>query len=171
MTRRSLVLLLTLATLAVASGAPAALITLNTPAPDAPVPAPRFEGDPAWPKPLPNRWIMGQAAGVAVDRQDHVWVIQRPRTRAPASPVIELDGDGNLVQAWGGPGQAYAWPASEHGIYVDHQNNVWLASSPSAPRTSWATTPTRGTSTAPPTWWWIHRRTSCTWPTATATIA
>ena len=32
--------------------------------------APRFEVDPAWPKPLPNDWIMGQAAGVAVDAQD-----------------------------------------------------------------------------------------------------
>ena len=42
--------------------------------------APRFEVDPAWPKPLPNRWLMGQAAGVAVDRRDHVWVVQRPRT-------------------------------------------------------------------------------------------
>src|SRR5919197_1274103 len=43
-------------------------------------PAPRFEVDAAWPKPLPNNWLMGQAAGVAVDRRDHVWVIQRPKT-------------------------------------------------------------------------------------------
>src|SRR2546426_4140350 len=28
----------------------------------------------------PNQWLMGQASGVAVDRQDHIWVIQRPRT-------------------------------------------------------------------------------------------
>ena len=41
---------------------------------------PTFQVDPAWPKTLPNDWIMGQAAGVAVDAQDHVWVIQRPRT-------------------------------------------------------------------------------------------
>ena len=27
--------------------------------------APRFEVDAAWPKPLPHRWLMGQAAGVA----------------------------------------------------------------------------------------------------------
>jgi hypothetical protein len=38
---------------------------------------PRFEVDPFWPKPLPNRWLMGQAAGVSVDRQDHIWVVQR----------------------------------------------------------------------------------------------
>ena len=27
--------------------------------------APVFEADPFWPKPLPNDWLMGQAAGVA----------------------------------------------------------------------------------------------------------
>ena len=42
--------------------------------------APKFQVDARWPKPLPNNWIMGQAAGVAVDAQDHVWVVQRPRT-------------------------------------------------------------------------------------------
>ncbi len=51
---------------------------------------PRFQVDAGWPKPLPNDWIMGQAAGVAVDAQDHVWVIQRPahayRRREGANP-------------------------------------------------------------------------------------
>src|ERR1043166_2496416 len=42
--------------------------------------APRVEVDPFWPKPLPNNWLMGQAAGVATDRHDHVWVIQRPKS-------------------------------------------------------------------------------------------
>jgi hypothetical protein len=41
---------------------------------------PKFEVDAAWPKALPNNWLMGQAAGVAVDAQDHIWVIQRPKT-------------------------------------------------------------------------------------------
>ena len=41
---------------------------------------PKFQVDAAWPKPLPNGWIMGQAAGVAVDAQDHIWVVQRPKT-------------------------------------------------------------------------------------------
>lgn len=75
MSRRSLVLVLTAATLATASAATAAWMTVNTVAGDAPAPPPRFEVDPAWPKPLPNRWLMGQAAGVAVDRHDHVWVV------------------------------------------------------------------------------------------------
>src|SRR2546430_15178087 len=42
--------------------------------------APRVEVDPFWPKPLPNNGLMGQAAGVATDRHDHVWVIQRPKS-------------------------------------------------------------------------------------------
>ena len=41
---------------------------------------PKFQVDASWPKTLPNNWIMGQAAGVAVDAQEHIWVIQRPRT-------------------------------------------------------------------------------------------
>ena len=41
---------------------------------------PRFEVDPSWPKPLPNNWIVGEVAGIAVDAQDHIWVLQRSRT-------------------------------------------------------------------------------------------
>ena len=41
------------------------------------VQAPRFEVDPLWPKPLPNKWILGQTIGVSVDAQDHVWIIHR----------------------------------------------------------------------------------------------
>jgi DNA-binding beta-propeller fold protein YncE len=105
---------------------------------------PKFQVDAAWPKTLPNNWIMGQAAGVAVDAQDHVWVVQRPRTLTddekaasfspprtkccvPAPPVMEFDADGKLLQAWGGPGQGYDWPQNEHGIHVDHKGFVWLA--------------------------------------------
>ena len=89
-------------------------------------PVPQFRVAPGWPKPLPNRWLMGQAAGVAVDAQDHVWVIQRPRCCVPAPPVLEFDPAGNLLQAWGGPGQGYDWPAMEHGIFVDYQSHVWI---------------------------------------------
>ena len=105
--------------------------------------APRFEVNPSWPKTLPNNWIMGQAAGVAVDAQDHVWVIQRPRSLTddekaaslnpprtkccvPAPPVMEFDTDGKLIRAWGGPGQGYDWPENEHGINIDPKGFVWI---------------------------------------------
>src|SRR5579871_4063866 len=105
--------------------------------------APRFEVDPLWPKPLPNHWILGQTIGVSVDAQDHVWIIHRagslepgevhattsPKTAqccAPAPPVLEFDADGTLIGHWGGPGQGYDWPDSNHGITVDYKGNVWI---------------------------------------------
>jgi len=107
-------------------------LTVASPAPEGP---PQFRVDPAWPKPLPNHWIVGAVAGVAVDARDHVWITHRPSTLQPnetrsiwraAPPVLEFDEDGTLVSSWGGPGSGYEWPQLEHGIYVDHQNNVWL---------------------------------------------
>ena len=44
-----------------------------------------------------------------------------------APPVLVYDQAGALVKSWGGPGQGYDWPQSNHGITVDHQGNVWLA--------------------------------------------
>src|SRR3954454_4682361 len=105
--------------------------------------APRFEVDPLWPKPLPNKRILGQTIGVAVDGQDHVWIIHRagslepgevhattnPPTAqccAPAPPILEFDAAGNLIGHWGGPGQGYDWPDSNHGITVDYRGNVWI---------------------------------------------
>ena len=104
---------------------------------------PVFEVDPAWPKPLPNNWVLGQAPSVFVDARDHVWLVTRLRTLdkteiaasltlptaeccVAAPPVIEFDAVGNVVQAWGGPGQGYEWPDNEHGIFVDHKSNVWI---------------------------------------------
>src|SRR6202040_4340537 len=42
--------------------------------------APKFEIDTSWPKPLPNNWIFGQIGGIYVDKDDNVWITQRPRT-------------------------------------------------------------------------------------------
>lgn len=104
--------------------------------------APKFQVDPNWPKPLPNDWILGQVAGVAVDADDHVWIVQRPGSLDPtergldegtamccraAPPVMEFDSQGNLLQAWGGPGEGFDWPENEHGLFVDHLGNVWIA--------------------------------------------
>ena len=40
--------------------------------------APRYKYDPEWPKPLPNKWKMGGVTGLAVDKDDNVWVYNRP---------------------------------------------------------------------------------------------
>ena len=108
------------------------------------VEAPLFEVDPLWPKPLPNHWIMGSTIGVSVDSRDHVWIIHRQTTFnerteinaavdpptseccTPAPNILEFDPEGNLVGYWGGPGEGYDWPESNHGITVDHMDNVWV---------------------------------------------
>src|SRR5215470_20345754 len=41
---------------------------------------PHYQVDASWPKPLPNNWLIGQIGGLAVDKHDHVWVNQRPRS-------------------------------------------------------------------------------------------
>ncbi len=104
---------------------------------------PAFAVDPFWPRPLPNDWIVGQVAGVHVDADDRVWIVHRPRSLTDreigasqdppwsrccvaAPPVLEFDGDGNLLRAWGGPGSGYDWPRNEHGIHVA-DGFVWLA--------------------------------------------
>ena len=106
--------------------------------------APELQVDPFWPKTLPNNWILGQVSGVAVDKRGHVWIVQRPRSLSDrelgaqqnppwskccvaAPPVIVFDQAGNVVRAWGGPGQGYEWPESEHGVFVDDTDSVWLA--------------------------------------------
>src|SRR5215472_9038649 len=107
------------------------------------VQAPMFEVDPFWPKPLPNHWLIGMTIGVSVDAQDHVWIVHRqgslekgelhaatnpPMAKccAAAPPVLEFDPEGNLLHHWGGPGNGYDWPDSNHGITVDYKGNVWI---------------------------------------------
>ena len=51
------------------------------------------------------------------------WALEEQERAAP--PVLEFDQAGNLVQAWGGPGEGYEWPMSEHGVYVDSKGYVW----------------------------------------------
>ena len=114
---------------------------------------PQYEVDASWPKPLPNDWILGQVSGIAVDAQDNIWIVQRPRTLTaheaglvqnppatdccrPAPSVMAFNLAGDVVHAWGGPtwDQDAAdwvepedgWPTGEHGIFVDHENNVWI---------------------------------------------
>lgn len=104
---------------------------------------PRFVVDPYWPKPLPNDWLLGRVGGMSVDSSDHIWVLQRPGSLTndelgaaqdpplsmcckPAPPVLRFDPEGNLVGAWGGPADGFDWPSVEHGLFVDHNDNVWV---------------------------------------------
>lgn len=90
---------------------------------------PEFEVDPSWPT-IPNGWVLGQVASTASDEQDHIWVLQRSRSvrpgRSTGPPVMEFDAEGRYLRGWGGPGEGYDWPRSEHGIFVDHAGYVWI---------------------------------------------
>ena len=108
------------------------------------VQAPRFEVDPMWPDPLPNHWVMGNVIGVGIDKNDHVYIIHRgagslepkeiyaaatpPASECclPAPPVIEFDAAGKFVRAWGGPGQGFEWPESNHGVTPDSKGNLFI---------------------------------------------
>ena len=113
--------------------------------------APTFEVDPFWPKPLPNHWLIGMTIGVSVDAQEHVWIVHRQGSLEPgelhassnppiaqccaaAPPVLEFDQAGNLLRHWGGPGQGYDWPNSNHGITIDYKGNVWIGGNGRGPQ-------------------------------------
>jgi hypothetical protein len=76
--------------------------------------APKYKFDPDWPKPLPNHWKMGGIAGLAVDNDDNVWVLDRPselrdfELRAELNPptaeccvrapsMVHIDKEGNVI--------------------------------------------------------------------------
>jgi DNA-binding beta-propeller fold protein YncE len=111
------------------------------------VTAPRFEVDMLWPKPMPNRWILGSVTGLAVDSRDHIYVLNVPdyftarteigsSTNPPtgeccsaAPAVLEYDAEGALVGHWGGPGNGYEWPTQPRGLAIDKEGNVWIGGS------------------------------------------
>ncbi len=105
--------------------------------------APVYHVDPFWPKTLPNKWSMQQVTGIGVDDMDHVWFLNRQNAPDPLEiiaesderavlccvlgpEVIELDQDGNVVHAWGGPGYHPKWPTGLQTVIPDSQGFVWV---------------------------------------------
>lgn len=105
--------------------------------------APHYQLDGNWPKPLPLNWTIMGVTGMYVDKDDHIWILNRPRDLdktmnfamlnpptaeccVPPPAVLEFDVEGNLLRSWGGPDYVRGWPASEHTILVDREGNVWL---------------------------------------------
>jgi DNA-binding beta-propeller fold protein YncE len=97
--------------------------------------APRYQVDMNWPKPLPGKWVLGGLGGLCVDRNDHVFILNRQDvlpgelnagTQAPN--IIEFDPEGNVVKSWGDP---KLLDDRLHSCHVDQDNNIWIASAPS----------------------------------------
>ena len=100
--------------------------------------APRYKFDAEWPKlPLPNKWALGGVTGLDVDKDDNVWVLNRPgdldntenyATLKPptaeccvaAPSVIQIDRQGNVIHSFNVP--------TGHGMVVDRDLNVWIGS-------------------------------------------
>ena len=97
--------------------------------------APRYKFDPDWPKPLPNKWKMGGVTGLAVDKDDNVWVHNRPNDTTenednatgpnPTSDccirppsMIHIDKNGNVIGSFDAP--------QGHGMDVDSQGFVYI---------------------------------------------
>src|SRR5438105_4943447 len=117
---------------------------------------PKYKVDPFWPKtPLPNKYLIQGVPTMVTDKDDHIWVLNRPRDINPdesgaatnpprtdccvaAPAVLEFDTEGKLLRSWGAPGYTPGWPApgiarpgaaAEHNIIVDREGNVWISGS------------------------------------------
>ena len=98
---------------------------------------PKYKFDPDWPKSLPNKWKLGGVTGLAVDKDDNVWVLDRPAdlrdtelhaaknpptaeccTRPPS--MIHIDKEGNVIGSFT-PEQPQG-----HGMAVDSKGFVYI---------------------------------------------
>jgi hypothetical protein len=128
--------------MALACGALSMAVAVFAPSPlRAQAGVPKFDVDPYWPKPLPNRWVTGEIGGLCVDAKDHVFLVQRVNdvggmdghlegltddelnagTAGP--PIIEFDAEGNVVNSWG---DSKILPKDLHGCAIDKEGHVWL---------------------------------------------
>jgi hypothetical protein len=103
---------------------------------------PRFKADSEWPKPLPNKWKMGGVTGLAVDKDDNIWVYDRPNDLTSIEIEAELDPPiadccvhaPSMIHIAGHNGPGYkdgevigSFDAPQgHGMAVDKQGFVYL---------------------------------------------
>ena len=97
--------------------------------------APRYVFDPTWPKALPSNWKMGGVTGLAVDKDDNVWVLTRPNdtteqednaaTNPPTAhccvkppTMIHISKTGEVIGSFDAP--------QGHGMDVDSQGFVYI---------------------------------------------
>lgn len=75
-----------------------------------------YQVDPTWPQRPPDvAW--GHVPGIAVDRQDRVWVFTRAEP-----PVQVYDASGRFLRAWGS-----GVIRTAHHLKFDREGNVWVA--------------------------------------------
>lgn len=103
---------------------------------------PVYKVDPFWPKPLPNKWIMQQVVETEIDKDDHVWMINRPDPKADemgattnppraeccalGPEIMEFDTEGNILKTISGA-KIPGWPQRLQSLNVDHAGNLWVS--------------------------------------------
>jgi DNA-binding beta-propeller fold protein YncE len=105
---------------------------------------PVYRVDPFWPKPLPNKWSMQQPVDIYIDKDDHIWIINRDDDATPhdlaamttpprseccvlGPQVIEFDQEGNVIRSWGSKDFVPGWPARLQSLAVDKDQNVYVS--------------------------------------------
>ena len=95
----------------------------------------KYEADLSWPKPLPDKWVLGGLGGLCIDAQDHVLILNRQdvldvdlNAGKMAPKMIEFDPAGNVVNSWGDPNLL---DPRLHSCHFDQDGNVWVAAAPS----------------------------------------
>src|SRR3954453_19750319 len=78
---------------------------------------------------LPADLYFGEAAGVAVNSQGHVFVFSRGSTTGPAygaaaAQLLEFDAEGKVLREIGH--HLYAWSFA-HSVKVDREDSIWVA--------------------------------------------
>ena len=122
-------------------------LVLTVLAPDG-TPIPKFKVDAAWPN-MPEDTIIGQVPGLAVDKNDTIWLAHRPHSLSfadiglasdppsakcckPGPSIMKFSVDGTYLGGWGGPDHApdingvNQWPRNLHGLFIDDDMTVWL---------------------------------------------
>jgi 6-bladed beta-propeller len=105
-----------------------ALISMSAVAlPEQPVPEIRYESVPDFLK-LPANVYLGEAAGVAVNSDGHIFVLSRGNTSGPAygaaaTQLLEFGSDGRYIREIGK--NLYAWSFA-HAVRVDKDDNIWV---------------------------------------------
>jgi len=109
--------------------------SVSAPPANAQTAATKFEADLSWPKPLPEKWVLGGLGGLCVDAQDHVLILNRQdilngelNAGQLAPSIIEFDPAGNVVNSWGDP---KLLDPRLHSCHFDKDGSVWIASAPS----------------------------------------
>ena len=78
--------------------------------------APTYKVDASWPD-KPDEYTWEAVPGVAVDKQDNVWVFTRSKP-----PIQVYASDGKLIRAWGNDTIETA-----HHLKIDREGNIWVA--------------------------------------------